>query len=154
STGLVASADADHVVRIWNLATGGVIAAIPSSQWAIERLAFSPSGQLLAIGRHDGSVSVHDASSWIKPRYSVLAGGSVHALAFSPASEALAIGWSRSFTHSPTQGGVFLVEGSTGSRIHSIPLSGGGADALVSTRRGEWLFCGCTDGSLYGWTLP
>ena len=57
------STGADRAVKIWNMEKGEVITSLETQpDWALS-MAVSPDGNVLAIGRYDGSVSCYDAST-------------------------------------------------------------------------------------------
>jgi WD40 repeat protein len=58
---LLASADGDNTVRLWNPATGRLVATIQTHTGPLggaPAVAFSPNGTLLATGESDGTVRV------------------------------------------------------------------------------------------------
>jgi len=66
---LLASADADGTVQLWDPATGQLVRAIQEtgSSTRVAGVAFSPDGRLLAIASSDGAVSLWDLSALTDP---------------------------------------------------------------------------------------
>ena len=60
---LLASADGDGTVRLWNPVTGRPVGApIQAAQILVAMVAFSPDGRLLASGAGDGTVRLWQVS--------------------------------------------------------------------------------------------
>ena len=90
---LLASADADGTVRLWNPATGQAIASLPADIGVgVTGVAFSPDGNLLATAGADGTVGLWNTATWQAADASLPAdfGNSVTAVAFSPDGKLLA----------------------------------------------------------------
>ena len=94
--GLLASADGDGTVRLWNRATGQAVGApfVAATSGGVNAVAFSPDGKLLAAGYSDG-----DARLWNPATGQAVAvpfpsgtgsAGSVSGVAFSPDGKVLA----------------------------------------------------------------
>jgi WD40 repeat protein len=80
------------VVRVWDVTTGRELITLRGHEFGIWTLCFSPDGQVLASGSHDGTVRLSDATTG--QTRAILRGheGSVNAVAFSPDSRVLASG--------------------------------------------------------------
>jgi WD40 repeat protein len=67
-TALLAGADSDGTVRLWNPATGQPVGTpLPADTAAVYGVAFSLDGQLLASAGNDGTVRVWDVSLFTNP---------------------------------------------------------------------------------------
>ena len=68
---LLASADADGTVRLWNPATrqpiGIPLPAVTGNNGDVQRVAFSPDGKLLASADADGTMRLWDVSQLANP---------------------------------------------------------------------------------------
>jgi WD40 repeat protein len=105
--GQLAAGGNDGVVRLWNALTCKIMGMgidarctdapqrIPVSSMAILTLAWSPNGQLLAVGGMDGSFSIWNLAQSQKPLFSTKLQDSVHSLA-----------WSSDGTHLATASGT------------------------------------------------
>jgi WD40 repeat protein len=59
----LASTGTDRQVRLWDATTWQPLRTLDAqSDWA-QAIAFSPDGQLIAVGRYDGTVSIYEAAS-------------------------------------------------------------------------------------------
>jgi WD40 repeat protein len=89
---LATAGSLEHVVRLWDAATGELRATIPGTTFCVNAVTFSPDGKLLALARGDGT-----AVFWGVEEARVLGqvqarGGSVYSLAFSGDGRVLATG--------------------------------------------------------------
>jgi WD40 repeat protein len=89
---LLASADADGTVRLWNLANGQAVASLPADIGVgVTAVAFSPNGNLLATADADGTVGLWDpATGQAVASLPADIGVAVTAVAFSPDGNLLA----------------------------------------------------------------
>lgn len=87
---LVAVAQADQVIRIWDAATGDLLKAL-SGPSVPTTLAFSPDGKSLAVGHLGGEVILVDVATW-KGTTSLKHPSAVMGLAFIGGSDKLAVG--------------------------------------------------------------
>ncbi len=90
----LASAGADHTVRLWDVASGKQRAALEAHRDWVAAVAFSPDGALLASASHDGSVRLWQPATGApaEPEVVVKGKGSVATVAFSPDGSLLAWG--------------------------------------------------------------
>ncbi|WP_248837200.1 NB-ARC domain-containing protein [Frankia sp. AgKG'84/4] len=61
---LLASAGADHTVRVWRVEDGGPVATLRGHGHTVRDARFSPDGTMLATLSGDGSMRIWDAASW------------------------------------------------------------------------------------------
>jgi len=92
---LLASADGDGTVRLWDLAPvrlyGPVLRADSGGQGGVNGVAFSPDGKLLASADADGTVRLWNPATGQLAGSTLQAGGGVNGVAFSPDGKMLAI---------------------------------------------------------------
>jgi WD40 repeat protein len=83
---LLATADADGTVRLWNPATGQAVASLPADTGAaVSAVAFNPDGSLLATADADGTVGLwNPATGRAVASLPADIGAAVSAVAFSP----------------------------------------------------------------------
>jgi WD40 repeat protein len=62
---LLASGGADHVAKIWDVATGRELRTLKGHSDLVVSVAFHPNDQLLATAGFDGSVKVWDIASGV-----------------------------------------------------------------------------------------
>jgi len=60
-------ANIDNVVRIWDLASGGVAATLPGSAAEIVSIALSPDGKTLAAGEANGGIRLWQLDAYLHP---------------------------------------------------------------------------------------
>ena len=88
----LASAAADGVLKIWDLATFGEVRTIIGQSRATEALAVSPDGKRIASGADDGRVRLYDAGSGREVWSMEPLSAPVRTMAFSPDGRFLAVG--------------------------------------------------------------
>jgi len=87
---LLATGGYDHVVRLWDLATGRALTTFTGHEKKVNTIAFSPDGKTMASGSDDKSVRVWSLAL-VEPRAILRFPGQVFSLAYSPGGELLAI---------------------------------------------------------------
>jgi WD40 repeat protein len=80
----LASAGDDHLVRLWDAATGQEESALRGHAGAVQSVAFSRDGSLLASGADDRTVRIWDVAAGKEVRTCRGHGGAVGGVAFSP----------------------------------------------------------------------
>ena len=81
---VLASSGEDHVVRLWDIASGKETAALEGHAGIIPALAFRGDGQVLVAGGYDGTVKLWDVASGKTSANIVASKERVAAVAFSP----------------------------------------------------------------------
>ena len=149
---LLASADGDGTVRLWNPATGrpvGKTLHATSAQYGVNGVAFSPGGKLLASADYDGTVRLWNPATGQPvgaPLHASAQNGGVHVVAFSPDGKLLAGG--------SGDGTVRLWNPATRRRVGVIQTGTGpntGVWALAFSPDGKLLAGGCGDGTVRLW---
>jgi WD40 repeat protein/serine/threonine protein kinase len=87
---LLASGGADRTVRLWDVASGAVVAALEGHRSDVNCLAFSPDGTLLVSGDDDGQLRLWDLVSNSAVGILTHSSGKIASLAFAPDGKMLA----------------------------------------------------------------
>ncbi|KAK7928759.1 hypothetical protein PG985_005757 [Apiospora marii] len=87
---LVASASADHTVKVWDAATGAEKQTLTGHSKSVNSVAFSPDSKLVASASDDHTVKVWDAATGQEKQTLKGHSKSVHSVAFSPDSKLVA----------------------------------------------------------------
>ncbi|MFE9630857.1 helix-turn-helix domain-containing protein [Streptomyces sp. NPDC006463] len=89
---LLATAEADHTVRVWDVAERRVVAAFAGHTETVFSVAFAPDGRTLASAGSDGTIRLWDVAA--RASAATLSGrsGTVFAVAFAPDGRTLAAG--------------------------------------------------------------
>jgi WD40 repeat protein len=107
----VAASYRDGVVRLWDVETGRQSGEFVGTDGSVFRVAFSPSGELLAVGGVDGGLALWDPVTCRKVRELAGHTGRVYTVAFHPTRPILASG--------DTDGGLCLWDVETGTLRHA-----------------------------------
>ncbi|MCM9078176.1 helix-turn-helix domain-containing protein [Streptomyces spororaveus] len=86
----LATAEADHAVRLWDVAERRVLAVFEGHTETVFSVAFSPDGRTLASAGSDGTIRLWDTGAGGEPAVLTGQGGTVFAVAFSPDGRTLA----------------------------------------------------------------
>lgn len=88
----LASGGVDHLICLWDVATGHLVRKLEGHTGAVLTLAFSPDGALLASGSDDESTILWDVATGKMRRRFLAPPGAVYQVAFSPDGRSLASG--------------------------------------------------------------
>ncbi|WP_208869359.1 helix-turn-helix domain-containing protein [Streptomyces virginiae] len=86
----LATAEADHAVRLWDVAERRVVATFEGHSETVFSVAFSPDGRTLASAGSDGTIRLWDTGAGGEPAVLTGQGGTVFSVAFSPDGRTLA----------------------------------------------------------------
>jgi len=86
----LASASADHTIRLWDPATGQTIRTLTGHEGSVSSVAWSPSGNTLASASEDGTIRLWDPATGQTIRTLTGHEGSVSSVAWSPSGNTLA----------------------------------------------------------------
>jgi WD40 repeat protein len=147
---ILAVADEEGSIRLWNAATGRQLALLASAgrRAAVDSVGFSPDGKILAAGDEVGT-----AYLWNPATSQLLATlrdpgrqASADAVAFSPDGKILAIG--------DGDGGTYLWNTAARRRLATLPrFPDGGVNAVAFSPDGKILAIGDGDGRTYLWNV-
>ena len=118
---LLASGGKDHVLYLWNTATGRLAGALRGATGTIQAIAFSHRGDLIAAGSADGTIRLWDvAARRIRARLA----GYAASLAFSPDDRLLASAQGGQVRlWDPVTGRAEQVLGTTGGQLRAVAFS-------------------------------
>ena len=150
---LLASADGDGMVRLWDPATGrpvGTPLHATSAKYGVNGVAFSPDGTLLATADADGTVRLWDPATGRPvgtPLHATSAQYGVNGVAFSPDGKLLAT--------ADGDGTVRLWDPATGrpvgTPLHATSAQNGGVHAVAFSPDGKLLASADGDGTVRLW---
>jgi len=148
---LLASGGLDGTLKLWDCATGHLLASVKAHHAEIGVIAFSPDGRLVATGgAQDPNLRVWDTSAGLKPIWTQAdfhTGPSCLALAFSPDGKDLAaVMYNQS---------IYLFDATTGhpKRVLKLNTGGAGTRALVFSPDGRLLATAGERGTVKLWDL-
>ena len=142
---LIAAAVAPHVA-LWDGQSGQVVHEIDVPEGGVAVVAFSSSGQQLAVATRLGPSYVYESGDWTKPRLAMpKREAAVHALAFSADDRDIVVGYE--------DGEIHFLDAANGTRrdrsvhVSTIPL------ALAFCESGNLLAIGTDAGEIYLYDL-
>jgi len=151
---LLATADSDGTVRLWDLATHHLVRPLlPGTSYGVNGMAFSPDGKLLATADSDGTVRLWDPATGRAADAPIPAdtgpAGGVNGVAFSPDGKLLAT--------ADSDGTVRLWDLPTG-RAGGVPIPAdtgpaGGVNGVAFSPDGKLLATADTDGTVRTWYM-
>lgn len=130
----------DNLVRVWDAATGGEVAALAGHSDSVNAVAFSPDGRSIASGGDDDVIRVWDAATRTE-RLAIPTGGArVFSVAFSPDGKRIAAGTSR----------ILVRDAATGADAVRIEWEDAvsGCGSVAFSPDGATLAGGCSDGTI------
>ena len=152
---ILATAGADHALRLWDIAKGGLLSSPIRHEQAIRAIAFSPDGRIVATASDDGVMRQWDAMTGSPAGKPCWHGAAVTAVSFSPDGSRMATA-SRGVS-------VFLWETETGCAIggpaaHEAPVLAvafhpDGTQLAMAGDDGVVRFWKTADGTCLGETL-
>jgi RNA polymerase sigma factor (sigma-70 family) len=144
-----------EIVRLWEVETGQ-LHELAGHTGGATSLAFSPDGNMLATGGHDGTILLWDSATrkplrkielvedvYSHPKGNGFDSGGIHALAFAPNGKTLA-----SANHDGT---VRVVDAATGKQIHVLRGHTHRVVDIAFSRNGERLASGSFDRTVRLW---
>jgi WD40 repeat protein len=143
---LLAAANNDGTVRVWDVTTGKEVARPPLRHGAAATsVAFRPDGKRLASGSWDATVKVWDTTTW-KP-FLVLPNptGRVNAVAFSPDGKRLAWGSTDS---------TVKVWDDTREKFHTLRGHTGWVNSVAFSPDGQQIASASANGTVKIWKAP
>ena len=146
---LLASADADGTVRLWDPATGPygpVLHDSSGGHGGVNGVAFSPDGKLLASADGAGTVRLWDPATGHLADSPLQAGSSVNGVAFSPDGKLLA--------SADADGTVRAWDPATGHPVGSPLQAGSSVNAVAFSPNGKLLISADAGGSIRAWNPP
>jgi WD40 repeat protein/serine/threonine protein kinase len=137
---MLATASADQMVRLWDVAKGGLLSAPIRHEKAVRAIAFSPDGRLVATASDDGAMRQWDAMTGAAVGSATSHGAPVTAVCFSPDGSRIATG--------SGSGGPSLWETATERRIGERAGHGAEVLAIAFHPDGTRLALACDDGAV------
>jgi WD40 repeat protein len=143
---LLASGGFDKVARIWEVASGELVAELPQLDSIIDVVAFSPDGKHVATAtRRDGSTTLWDVTTWQKTRSFSKQDYFLWDLAFSPDGKWLAMGGVQTIADEPREqheqmrGLVLLCQLDVEEPAKEIDIAGRMTTSVSFSRDSRWL---------------
>ena len=149
---LIASASADHTVKLWDAATWAEVRTLRGHADAVRAVAFSPDGRRLASGGDDKTVKLWDAATGAEQRTLSGCPAAVHGVAFSPDGKRLAAG-AAAFRKALTidLGEILIWDPETGQTVLTMRGHAGDVRALTYSPDGKRLVSAGADWQLIFW---
>ena len=141
--GLVASAGDDHLVRIWNVATGGQVRSLRDTPTGCAAWPFDPSGRSLASAGDDASVKIWDLEAGQTVQTLGGSGHPLFCLAYYPNGSMLAA--------AGFDGHLRLYDTRSGQLTHTLDCPDAEVRALAISPDGKLLAAGGRNGHVRIW---
>jgi WD40 repeat protein/serine/threonine protein kinase len=138
----VASAGADHTVRVWDLAAGREVVTVRLEADKITVLAFSPDGKRLAGAALDGAVRIYDAATGRELACCKGHSGPVNCVAFSPDGKHVASSSDGVWNAVRHDFSVRVWDARTGAEVITLADQVGPVYAVAFSPDGRWLATG------------
>jgi WD40 repeat protein/serine/threonine protein kinase len=134
----LATAGGDRTARLWDLATGSLLAPPLRHEAPVRAVAFRPDGCLVVTAGDDGLIRRWDAVTGEPFGEPIRCGSLVTALCFSPEGTRIAA--------ANGSGGPFLWDAATGRAVRELDLHGAPILAVAFSPVGSTLAVACPDG--------
>ena len=140
---MLASANADNTIALWDPVTGRRLRTLHGHAGAVNAVAFDPAGDVVASGSSDHTVALWDVATGRRTRVLRAHTGSVLTVSFSPAGRTLASGGA--------DGTVVLWDATTGRPIHVLHTAAGAVNGVAFSPNGRTLASGQADDTVILW---
>jgi WD40 repeat protein len=137
---LLTSSD-DHTVRLWGVSRGSLLHTFERQADWVSSVAVSRDGQTVAFGGEQGNVKLWDLQTYQMQRSFFARVATIHALAFSPTDDVLAVAGAAA---------ISLWNPRTGEALPGLPESQGRFNCLAFTHDGQRLIAGGGDVGVKG----
>ncbi|MGL6140492.1 MAG: WD40 repeat domain-containing protein, partial [Planktothrix sp.] len=142
--GLLASGDRRGYIKLWKISNKKVIFPIPSDQFPINSLAFSPDGQFLVSGSNGGAIKVWNVETQKEHPVDWQESQPINCVAFSPNGSLIATGCNNTII-------IWDLKNPQSSPICRLEEHHKAVTAVVFTPDGKKLISGSKDGTVKVW---
>ena len=132
------SGDLDSTIRMWDVSTGRLLAAVKDHDWPVVSIAWSPDGSRFVSGSHDGTTKVRSASTGRQLLRLEPHTGSVLGVAFAPDGQHIATVSRLSDAAQVTT--IQLFDAVTGTKVKNLgDPNTNWLGAIAFSPKGRWL---------------
>ncbi len=139
----LASASADHTIRVWDAATGQTVQTLAGHTKPVNSVAFNPDGTELASASDDKTICVWDVATWKPLRTLTGHTSKVTSVAFSPDGTQLASG--------SDDDTIRVWDAATGDPVRTLTGHKAGVRSVAFSPDGTRLASGGSEGTIRVW---
>lgn len=140
------------VVRIWDIASGAEVVAMPGKAHQIKSIAWAPSDRQIMTGGSNGNAVIWDVATGTVDR-TIALNHEVFSVQFSPDAKSalIGIGTTSIFKQRKSTGVIHLVEVSSGKSIFEYRTKTDAVFSVAFSENGELMIAGGQGGKIYLW---